>query len=151
MSVIVLLYLYFSIADRMALFSQLGNYRNFGLLVMRAGLGAMMVIHGLPKLMGGPETWEKLGHAMSNLHITAFPAFWGFMCALTEAVGGLFCVLGLWFRLVSILMTITMVVAAVSHYSAGEGITGAGHAIELAFAFFGLIFLGPGVYSVDKG
>ncbi|MCW3122733.1 MAG: DoxX family protein [Flavipsychrobacter sp.] len=134
----------------MALFSQLGNYKNFGLLVMRAGLGAMMMIHGLPKITGGPEKWEQLGHAMGNLNIHFAPVFWGFMAALTEAIGGLFCILGLWFRLVSILMTIVMIVAAISHYAAGEGIAGSGHAIELAFAFFGLIFLGPGVYSVDK-
>lgn len=134
----------------MALFSQLGNYRNFGLLVMRAGLGVMMAIHGLPKLTGGPDKWVELGHAMSNLHINFIPVFWGFMCAVTETVGGLFCVLGLWFRLVSILMTFNFIVASLVHINSNDGIMGGSHAIELAFVFFGLIFLGAGVYSVDK-
>jgi putative oxidoreductase len=88
----------------MALFSQLGNYKNFGLLVMRAGLGVMMFIHGLPKLTGGPAKWESLGTAMGHLHIHFFPVFWGFMSAITETIGGIFCVLGLWFRLVCLLM-----------------------------------------------
>ncbi len=133
----------------MALFSQLGNYKNFGLLVMRAGLGVMMIIHGLPKLTGGPDKWLALGNEMGNLHIHFFPVFWGFMCAVTETVGGLFCILGLWFRLVSLLMVINFIVAALSQYLTG-GIKDASHAIELGFVFFGLLFLGAGVYSVDK-
>lgn len=135
----------------MALFSQLGRYTGTGLFIMRVGLGAMMILHGLPKLEGGPETWEKLGLAMGNLNIHFLPTFWGFMCAITETVGGLFCILGLWFRLVSLMMVINLSVAALSHFAAGEGIKGASHAMELAFAFAGLVFLGAGRYSVDKG
>lgn len=118
---------------------------------MRAGLGAMMIVHGLPKLTGGVETWEKLGSAMGNLNIHFMPAFWGFMCALTEAVGGLFCILGLWFRLVCLFMLINFIVASVSHFAKGGGVQEAAHALELCFAFAGLFFLGAGRYSVDKG
>ena len=134
----------------MALFSQLGNYKNFGLLVMRAGLGIMMFMHGLPKLTGGIPKWEALGHDMSYLHIHFMPAFWGFMCAVTECIGGLLCVLGLWFRFVCILMFINFVVAVLSHMAAGDGIMGASHAIELVFVFFGLTFVGAGTLSIDK-
>lgn len=118
---------------------------------MRVGLGIMMIIHGLPKITGGPATWEKLGHSMSTLHINFVPTFWGFMCAITETVGGLFCILGLWFRLVALLMVFNFIVAAAHHFAAGDGVKGASHALELVFAFSGLVFLGPGLYSVDKG
>jgi putative oxidoreductase len=134
----------------MALFSQLGNYKNFGLLVTRVGLGVMMFIHGLPKLTGGPDKWESLGHSMSHLHITFFPVFWGFMSAITETIGGLFCVLGLWFRLVSLLMVINFIVAILVLVDGGKTVMGASEAIELCIIFFGLIFLGAGAYSVDK-
>jgi len=134
----------------MALFSQLGNYRNFGLLVMRTGIGVMLFLHGLPKLTGGPAKWETLGANMSHLHIYFFPVFWGFMSAITECIGGLFCVLGLWFRLVSLLMFINFIVAVLTVYGGGKGIMGASEAIELCFVFFGFIFLGAGTYSVDK-
>lgn len=117
---------------------------------MRAGVGIMMVYHGLPKITH-PEKWHGLGEAMGALHIHFWPAFWGFMCALTECIGGLFCVLGLWFRLVSILMVIVMVVAALHHFNTGDGLSGASHAIELAFVYFGFIFIGPGRFSIDKG
>jgi putative oxidoreductase len=134
----------------MALFSGLGNYKNFGLLTMRIGLGVMMIVHGLPKVTGGPGTWEHLGMAMGNLHIHFAPTFWGFMSAITETVGGLFCILGLWFRLVSMLMVINFIVAALSQLNGGGTVSEASHAIELAFVFFGLIFIGAGAMSVDK-
>ena len=134
----------------MALFAQLGNYKNFGLFVMRAGLGVMMFMHGIHKLTDGPAEWETLGRNMGHLHIHFMPVFWGFMCAITETIGGLFCVLGLWFRLVSILMVINFIVASLTIISGGAGIMKASEAIELAFVFFGLIFLGAGEWSVDK-
>ena len=134
----------------MALFSQLGNYRNFGLFVMRVGIGVMLFLHGLPKLTGGPAKWESLGHSMSNLHIHFYPVFWGFMSAITECIGGLFCVLGLWFRLVSLLMVFNFIVAILALLAGGKDALGASEAIELAFVFFGFLFLGAGSYSVDK-
>ena len=109
----------------------------------------MMIVHGLPKI-AHPEKWSGLGQSMGVLHIHFWPAFWGFMCALTEAVGGLFCVLGLWFRMVCLFMVFVFIVAALYHFDSGDGLNGASHAIELAFAFTGLIFLGPGLYSVDR-
>lgn len=137
----------------MAIFSQVGKYSNFGLLVMRAGVGAMMILHGLPKLTH-PDKWAGLGEAMGNLHIHFLYAFWGFMCALAEAVGGLFCILGLWFRPVSLLLLFNFVVAVLVHlYDTGslnERLNGASHALALCFVFFGFFFIGPGKFSVDR-
>lgn len=134
----------------MAALDKLGNYKNTGLLIMRAGLGIMMMIHGYPKLMAGPKLWAMLGSSTGNLGIHFAPVFWGFMAAVTEAVGGLLIAIGLWFRPVCILMTINLIVAASHHFGAGEGINGAAHAIETGIAFLGLLFFGPGKYSADK-
>ena len=134
----------------MALFSQLGNYRNFGLLVMRIGLGVMMFLHGLPKLTGGVAKWTALGENMGHLHIHFIPVFWGFMCAITETIGGIFCILGLWFRLVCLLMVINFIVAVATLFAGGNGIKESSEAIELLFVFFGLMFLGAGTLSIDK-
>jgi putative oxidoreductase len=134
----------------MAIFGKLGRYTNTGLLIMRVGVGVMMIIHGLPKISGGPAKWEQLGHAMGNLHVHFAPTFWGFMSAITEAVGGLFMVLGLWFRLVSLLLLFNMIVACTALFASGKGIAESTEALELTFVFAGLIFLGPGIYSVDK-
>lgn len=44
----------------MALLASLGKYRNTGLLIIRIGLGVMMMLHGYPKLLGGPENGKLL-------------------------------------------------------------------------------------------
>lgn len=134
----------------MAIFSRLNKYTSFGLLLMRLGLGAMMVVHGYPKLAGGPEKWTAIGSAMEHLGVVAYPVFWGFMAGAAETFGGILLILGLAFRPACILLLFTMIVAATKHLANGDSLGAASHAIELAFVFFGLLFVGPGKYSVDK-
>lgn len=136
----------------MAIFGKLGHYSSTGLLIMRIGLGAMMITHGYPKLMGGPEKWHAIGGSMANMGMHSYYTFWGFMAAFAESICALFVILGLWFRPACMLIMFTMIVAAVKHFSTpGQGLADAGHAIELAFAYCGLMFVGPGKLSVDKG
>ena len=134
----------------MAIFGKLENFRNTGLLLMRIGLGVMMITHGYPKLMGGPEKWLKIGKAMEHFNIHSYHTAWGFAAAVAEGIGGLMLILGLFFRPASIFLMGTMIVAATKHLAQGDGLGDASHAIELAFVFLGLIFLGPGRYSVDR-
>lgn len=134
----------------MAIFEKLGNYKNFGLLIIRVGLGIMFIWHGVPKLAGGPENWEKLGGAMQNVGITFAPAFWGFMAAVIETFGGLLFLIGLAFRPVCLLLVVNLIIAALMHFSKNDGLKGAAHAIEDAITFLGMLFIGPGIYSVDK-
>ncbi len=134
----------------MAFLSNLGKYKNTGLLIIRAGLGVMFMFHGYPKLLGGPEKWEALGGAMKNLGIDFFPLGWGLMAAAAETFGGFLILIGLAFRPATLLLTITMIVAATQHLSKGDGLGVASHALEAAVVFIGLTFIGPGKYSVDK-
>ncbi len=134
----------------MAILGNLGKYRNTGLLFIRLGIGAMFIMHGFPKLAGGIETWKGLGGSMKLIGIDFLPVFWGLMAAATETLGGLLLIVGLFFRPACILLVFTMIIAALVHLSKGDGIGGASHAIELGILFFGLIFVGPGKYSLDK-
>ena len=134
----------------MAIFDTLGKYRNTGLLILRVGLGAMMMFHGLPKIMGGPDKWAALGGSMKVIGVNFLPAFWGLMAALAEGMGGFLLLLGLFFRPVNMLLAFTMLIAALVHLGKGDGVFGAAHAIEVGIVFFSLIFIGPGKYSVDK-
>ncbi len=132
------------------MFKRLGKYNHFALLIIRLGLGVMMFLHGYPKLLGGVDKWERLGNSMSVLGIDFLPEFWGFMAAFAEAIGGALLLIGWFFRPATLLLLITMIVAALKHLNAGDGIMGASHAIELAVVFLGLFIIGPGKYSVDK-
>lgn len=134
----------------MAILDNLGKYRNTGLLLLRIGLGVMFIIHGFPKLSGGPNGWTGLGGSVKVIGIDFLPIFWGFMAAATETFGGFLLIVGLFFRPALILLIFTMIIAALVHFGKGDGLAGASHAIELGIVFFALIFIGPGKYSVDK-
>ena len=138
----------------------LDKHRDFGLLILRVGLGAMFITHGWPKICGGPALWTQLGGAVGNFGIHFAPAFWGFMAALSEFGGGLLLIPGLLTRPLCALLTVTMAVAAGFHLMppdpipAGmEGMFGfsmASHAIELGVVFMSLVLIGPGRYSLDE-
>jgi putative oxidoreductase len=138
--------------------SFLSNYsegqKNFGLLILRIGIGALFIMHGYPKLIGGPDKWENLGKAMSNIGIDYVPVVWGFMAALTETLGGALLMVGIAFRPVCFLLFFTMVVAATTHVDQGntviENIRSASHPIKCAILFFCLLFIGPGNYRMQK-
>lgn len=134
----------------MAILSNLSNYKNFGLLIIRVGLGITFINYGYPMLMGGVNGWRDLGHSTKYIGIHFLPVVWGFLAAVTETFGGFLLIIGLAFRPVCILLFITLVIAAFTHLGKGEGFSGAVHAIEDALIFAGLLFVGPGKYSVDK-
>lgn len=127
----------------------LKGQRDFGILIMRLGLGAMFVYHGAPKIMGGVDKWAGLGKAVAIFGINFMPAFWGFMASSSEFVGGILVFLGLYIREASVFLFITMVVATAFHFNRGDGLFGASHAIEVGAAFLSLVFIGAGKYSLD--
>lgn len=124
-----------------------GISADLGLLILRVGIGVIFIIHGWPKIKGGPEMWENLGGAMEVFGITFLPHFWGFMVALSEFVGGILIVLGAFTRVFSLLLFITMVVAANTHLAKGEGFSGAEYAIALGIIMLSLFFIGSGRFS----
>ena len=109
----------------------------------------MFIFYGSNILFGGQEKWVMVGQAVGNINIRFMPAFWGFMAGFVEFFGGVCLILGLFFRPACVFLTLTMAVAAHMHFHKGEGLFGAGHAIEDGIVFLSLIFIGPGKYSLD--
>lgn len=134
----------------MAIFRTRYKYKDVGLLVLRLGIGFMFILHGWPKLIGGPERWEAIGQNMALVGLDFAPVFWGFMAGFAEAVGGFLLMLGLFFRPVCVLLVITMLVATLRHATAGDGFGGYSHALEAAILFASLLLIGPGKYSLDR-
>lgn len=134
----------------MALFRNQKDYRNIGLLILRLGLGTMLILHGYPKMFGGPETWVEVGSAMQYLGIDFAPMFFGFMAGVTEFFGGIFLLLGVFFTPTLIALFLVMIVATAQQMGAAEGFTDYSHSIELAVVFLSLMFIGPGGLSLDR-
>lgn len=127
--------------------------KNFGLLLLRVGIGAFFIMHGYPKMIGGPDKWEKIGSAMQHIGVDFLWVVWGFLAAFSEMVGGILMITGILFRPVMLLMFITMVVAALSHIKGVftfDSVMEASHAIEMAIVFLSLLFIGPGNYRLGK-
>ena len=125
------------------------NLLQIGIFILRVGIGITMMLHGIPKLMAGPEMWTGLGSAMGNLGINFAPTFWGLMAAIAEGIGGLLLVLGLFFRPITLMLVFNMIVAMMMHISQGDGFMGYSHALDLLIVFVALFFIGAGKYSLD--
>jgi putative oxidoreductase len=125
------------------------KYRDLGLLILRVGFGLAFVwYHGLPKLMGGPEGWERTGGAMANIGITFAPMFWGLAAALSESLGGLLFAAGVFFRPVCVAMLTVMVMATIEQF--GRAMPAPEHALKNAFVFAGMFLVGPGRYTAAR-
>lgn len=125
--------------------------KDTGLLIIRLVIGiSMIAFHGIPKIVGGVETWEKIGGAMGNLGISFFPVFWGLLATLAESLGAVFFTIGLWTKPSSAVLAFTMIMATVFHLAEGHGLAKSSHTIELLAVFVAFCIMGAGRYSVDK-
>lgn len=129
--------------------NHINKYQDIGLLILRLGLGIMFLYHGTPEILGGQTAWVKLGTAMKFVGVDFAPAFWGFMAAFSEFIGGILLIVGLFFRPTCLLLLCTMAVAIFMKFGTGTGLAGASPAIEDGIVFFSLLFIGPGKHSLD--
>lgn len=128
------------------------KYKDFGILILRAGLGFMfMYAHGSSKLFAGPERWAAVGGNMKHIGISFAPSFWGMLAGATEFFGGFFLLLGLFVRPASLALTFVMVIASLSVYAGTGTLTGtSAHPVEVGIATLSLLFIGAGKYSIDQ-
>lgn len=130
----------------------LDRWSDFGLLIMRVGIGALFTfVHGYPKLAGGPDKWESVGKAMGYLNIDFGHTAWGFAAALAETFGGLLLILGWAHRPAALALFTTMAVASIWKFFPEilGGWNAAAYPVTMAVVCLGLLFTGPGKYSLD--
>ena len=122
---------------------------DFGLLILRAGLGAVMVAHGVSYILDG--NLESLGSKIAFSGITFGYVYWGFLAAMTHTVGGFLVVVGYLFRPACFLIFLTMVVAVGFHIDKGHDFhVMTSHGLKTGVAFLALCFIGPGKFSMQK-
>ncbi|MCA5003905.1 DoxX family protein [Sphingobacterium bovistauri] len=125
--------------------------KDIGLLIIRIAIGtSMLAFHGIPKILRGVESWEKIGSAMHNIGITFMTPAWGFIAILTETIGSILIIIGLFTRPTAIVLAITMLIAFISHLSKGDSFAGSSHPLELMFIFIALAIARAGKFSIDK-
>jgi putative oxidoreductase len=127
----------------------LAKYREAGLLLIRVSLGLLFILYAAPTLIGGPKAWAHFGAGAGHFGLHSYFQFWGFIGSLLGCLGGVLIIFGLFFRIGILLVLVLAIGYAIAVYK-GTGFRGALPSIEMCFVLAGLLFIGPGKYSVDK-
>ena len=127
----------------------LAKYSDFGLLLIRISIGILFILYTAPALMSGPSAWAHFGAGARNFGIHSHFQAWGFIAALLGFSGSVLVILGLFFR-PGILLLLVLAIAHAIGVKHGSGFRNALPSIEMCFVLAGILFVGPGKYSVDK-
>ncbi len=115
-----------------------------GLLVLRIAAGLIFVLHGWGKLTGNPSI-EMFAGMVGGLGFP-MPMFFAWVVALTEFLGGLALIVGIFVRPAAVLLSIVMLVALgmVKKFALPAG------DVELALLSIAvaLALVGPGRFSL---
>ena len=123
---------------------------NFGLLFMRLGLAAVLLIHALPKLFDGTAAWKKFWMSLEFESVGMPGVFIGFAFLVIETVGALSLLSGYFFRACCTLLSILYGLYFFGYFYYKSGyVTLTLWSLGLAAVFFGLIYVGPGRYAVS--
>ena len=129
------------------MFTSQERQSNFGLLFMRLGLAAVLLIHSMPRLFAGSPSWQSVGITLGFINIGVPQAILGFVMLLLEALGAVSLMFGYFFRIACIILFILFALYSFNYFRIGYQtlmLCTAG----LASVFFGLIYVGPGRYSI---
>jgi putative oxidoreductase len=122
---------------------QKGHYQDFGLLLVRLALAAVFIAHGWQKLQDINGVVGFFGQISIPL-----PGVMAYVVALTEFLGGIAMLVGLWTQLAGCLLAIVMVVAIMQVRFAKGFIGGYEFELTLLLIALGIALAGPGSYSV---
>jgi len=120
---------------------------DLGLLIMRLGLAAVLLIHSLPKLIRGAQAWEGVGKTINFIDLGAPASFIGLIFLLLVTLGAISLLVGYFFRIASLVLFLIFGLYFFNYFSVGYQtlmLWSAG----LAAVFLGLIFVGPGRYAI---
>jgi putative oxidoreductase len=126
----------------------LDRLQPLALFLMRLSLGAILVVHGYPKVFGG------LHHHAQMVAGLGLPAWLGYVSAFTEFFGGLLILVGFFTRVAAFAVSIDLFVA-IWKVHLHNGFVGTpdrpGYEFALAAAALGfaLVFFGGGPIAID--
>ena len=124
----------------------LEKLKPLALLLMRCALGIIFIFHGFPKLFGQTASFQQLFTRVG------LPASWVYISGVLELFGGALLIVGLFTRVVGLLLTVEMAVAIWKvHLARGIlSVKDYEFPLTLAVAAFMLATVGAGAISLDQ-
>ena len=127
---------------------------DWGILVLRLGVGIMFVAHGLQMAFGLFKGPGVSGFAKMLTGLGFAPAvFWSYVASYTVLIAGFFLILGIQVRGAAALLLIFILTAAVKvHLSKGFFLANGGfeYNFVIACACLALILLGSGKFDIFR-
>jgi len=120
---------------------------SFGLLIIRAGLAAVLLMHCLPPLLAGTAAWQRIGTPLAFINIGLTPHVLGLAVLLLEALGGICLVSGYFFRIACTLLTVLFALYCFNYFKIGHRMLML-WTLGLAAVLLGLAYTGAGRYSI---
>lgn len=121
----------------------------YAFLFFRIAIGILTLFHGLPKIMGGMQTWHNVGSVMNIFGIYFLPVMWGCIAACTEFFGGILLIFGFGTRIAAFFNIIMMMVALTMHLHTKDTYPVYSFALTMIVVFIFFLIMGSGVHSVD--
>ena len=124
--------------------------RDVGLLLLRVALAAVFIAHGGQKVFGW---WggKGLEATVTGMAEGGIPMFLGYLAAFTEFFGGIAVLIGLFTRLASLGLAVTMAVAMFKvHFANGFFLADKGYeyTFVLMMLALGVMLIGPGRLAI---
>jgi putative oxidoreductase len=120
-------------------------------LLLRAGAGPVILVHGIPKLFGSGKRHE-VGRAGLREDIAAlgfpFPPLWGGLVAVAEVGGGVCLMLGIFTAWIAALLALIMLAATYHKQRTSGFLLSADLPFALLCMMLALVLLGDGQFSL---
>jgi putative oxidoreductase len=133
--------------------NSLNNLQPWGAFLLRLVLGVAMVSHGYGKVIPASglhgNTFAALNHHSHFVASFGLPYWLGYVSALTEFVGGILLLLGLFTRFAAFMIACNML-AAILLVTRHHGYPGSEYTLALFSMAVMLLFLGAGALALDR-
>ena len=115
---------------------------DYGLLFMRLGLAAVLLVDAVPTILGGVESWREQGAFITNFGFISYIEQVCFFICFSLFIGAIALLLGFWLSLFGPLLALVLSVYAIQD--------GSVTVIALVAVVIGLNLTGPGALSFSK-
>lgn len=129
-------------------FSAQDRKKDVGLLIMRLGLAAVLLWHSVPKLIGGAPAWKSVGTTMDFINLGLPVSFTGLLSLALETLCSIGLIFGYLFRFSSSVLFVLLLLYSFNYFNVAYK-TLMMWSLALTSVFLGLVFTGPGRYSLS--